>query len=475
MSSTVDFVCRSAQDAFDGAPLAGPPWTSDLLVGIADELESNRDRIVDVADQESRLGGQRLHGELSRTAGQLRAFATWAAHEYARVEVHDPPDATATPGPSPDLRRVNIPIGPVAVFAASNFPLAFGVAGGDAASALAAGNPVIARAHPLQIGTARAIGAVVSRALDVVGAPSAWFQLIADPGRIAGEELVRHPAIRAVGFTGSHSGGMALATIASRRSTPIPVYAEMGSINPLFITQRALEQKLETMASDLASSITLGVGQFCTKPGLIVIGNEELGARFVEVLAERLDNVEPKPMLSHSMTEAFHHGFDARASTEGVSAVLRPILDDHGNTGPGLLDMRSDQLLPGHICLDELFGPAAVIVRTERFEDVTGLLPGSLTATIHTADDEATEWKRLVRSLGRTAGRVIHNGYPTGVAVKPAMQHGGPYPSSNHDWATSVGVSAAQRFRRPVTFQSWPTDVTEDLRAAGLGGSGASG
>jgi NADP-dependent aldehyde dehydrogenase len=464
MSSYIDGVCRSASSAFDKAAIIGPPWTSDLLRSIARELEEDRDEVVSAADEESHLGVVRLQGELNRTIGQLEGFASWSSLEYGRVEVHDKADSGAMP-PTPDLQRLSIPIGPIAVFAASNFPLAFGVMGGDAASALAAGNPVVARAHPLQVRTALAVFAAVVRAIDSVGAPRSWFQLVDNPDQAAGEELVSHPAIRAVGFTGSHSGGMALALLASQRPVPIPVYAEMGSINPLFVTTGALMERRDALVAGLVGSITQGAGQFCTKPGLIVVPKGDSGDEFVRLLTDALRNVGPQIMLATSMMENFAEGFLIRSKCPGVMTTLEPVIDELHGVGAGMLEIEANRLTADHLCMEELFGPAAVVVRSDRFDQVVDMIPGSLTVTIHSAESERRERAELLRVVGRRAGRVVHNGFPTGVAVKAAMQHGGPFPASNHDWATSVGLASAQRFRRPLVFQSWP-ELWTDVRVS---------
>jgi acyl-CoA reductase-like NAD-dependent aldehyde dehydrogenase len=467
----IDRTCAAADTAFRAEPLIGPSWSPALLEAIAHRLEADRSAIVEIADRDSHLGATRLNGELTRTTDQLRQFAAATRLHYGHCDAHDPPDPAAAPSPTPDLKRIRVPIGPVAVFAASNFPLAFGVIGGDTASALAAGCPVIARAHPLQIATAQRLSASIKQGLETVGAPEKWFGLIDDPSRSAGETLVRHPAIEAVGFTGSFSGGTALAALAAQRARPIPVFAEMGSINPLFVTQGASSAPQSSALVDgLAASITLGAGQFCTKPGLIVLPETSDVDRLISELVARLTSIPPAQMLSEEMAEAFRTGFKDRSSLQGVTVLLALSDETAGaNQTPGLLEVEADALSATHMCLTELFGPAAVLTRTNDPQRIISLLPGSLTATVHSRQDERAERTELLRSLARRSGRVIHNGFPTGVAVKPAMHHGGPYPSTNHSWATSVGLSAVERFRRPVTLQSWPDSDFEEIIAASRG------
>ncbi len=466
----------------DGAVLAR------LLEAIADGLEALGDTLVDTAVRETGLGAGRITGERGRTCGQLRAFA-----EVARTGSHldlriDPADADRTP-PRPDLRRMQVPLGPVAVFGASNFPLAFSVPGGDTASALAAGCPVIAKAHPSHPATSQLAGQVIVDAVAAVGLPAGTFALLHGRDPAVSRTLVSAPGLAAVGFTGSQAVGRALYDLASGRDVPIPVYAEMGSLNPQVVTEAAIVERGEVLATELVGSITLGTGQFCTKPGLVFVPDSGAGRRFEQALAEAAGAVEPAPLLNRGIADGLAGRLAEVIGLAGVevaaggtvSAGARAaegsdIAADASDTAAGawaaptLLVTDAATFVATPSLNEECFGPAAIVVRVPSLEAMTALVPtldGSLTASIHGAVTDVDQLEALVDALTHRVGRVVWNQVPTGVAVSHAMHHGGPYPASTSARDTSVGSAAIARFVRPVVYQSTPQALLpEPLRDA---------
>ncbi|MFK3980817.1 aldehyde dehydrogenase (NADP(+)) [Micromonospora sp. NPDC050397] len=429
-----------------------------LLRGIADALDRSRDELVALADAESGLGPARLGGELTRTRVQLEFFAD-AVEEGSLLEaVVDPADPAALPAPRPDLRRMLVPIGPVAVFAASNFPFAFSVAGGDTASALAAGCPVVVKAHPGHPRLSVRTGEIVSAALTAAGAPDGSFAVV--HGTEAGRALVTHPAIRAVGFTGSEAGGRALLDLANGRPDPIPFYGELGSLNPTVVTPAAIAARGAEIAAGFVASLTMGAGQFCTKPGLLFVPREH---GLTPALLDALRATPVGPLLNARIRDGYTEISDALAAVPGVRSLTptgQPPQPGYRVPARLLAVAVPDLLARPQELLAECFGPAALLVE---YADETELLaalavlPGSLTATVHAelpADDELA--RRLVTLAAAGAGRVIWNGWPTGVAVTWAMQHGGPWPATTGSLHTSVGQTAARRFLRPVAYQGLP-------------------
>ncbi|MGK5740309.1 aldehyde dehydrogenase (NADP(+)) [Micromonospora sp. URMC 103] len=456
----VDRVVRAAAAAAPALHDRGR--RADLLRTAAALLEKSGEEIVATADAESALGAVRLTGELARTCYQLRAFADVVdAGTYLDIII-DHADPAAQPAPRPDLRRYKVPLGVVAVFAASNFPLAFSVPGGDTASALAAGCPVVVKAHPDHPATSALCAGILRSAAVEVGLPEDVVGLV--HGFEAGPELVRHPLVAAVGFTGSVRGGRALFDIASSRPRPIPFHGELGSLNPVVVSTRAAETRADEIAAGLAASYTLGMGQFCVKPGLVLLPEGPAGDAVVQAVVTAA--VPSGPMLDPRMREAFLAGVRSRAALPGVAEPLAA--DAAGDDGtplavrPGVLTVAASRLVDGgpyEELLEECFGPVTVVVRygstTER-DAVLGALPGNLTATVHLAADERDEAAAaLVAALSEIAGRVVVDGWPTGVTVAPAMQHGGPYPASTST-STSVGSTAVERWLRPVCYQNVP-------------------
>jgi len=419
------------------------------LEAIADALDARVGELVALADEESSLGVPRLTGEVARTTAQLRLFASVVREGSYLDATIDHADPAATP-PTPDLRRMMRPIGPVAVFSASNFPFAFSVAGGDTASALAVGCPVIVKAHPAHPRLSRLTAEIVTEALRRVDAPDGTFALV--EGVEAGSALVTSPVVEAVGFTGSLHGGRALFDLAVARPKPIPFYGELGSLNPVLVTPSAVSAEL---AAGLAASFTLGVGQFCTKPGIVFVPE---ASGFDRLLAEAVGAPRPATMLSPSLATAFADGLallQARATTL-VGAEQEP-----GSGTPVVLATTvADILASPDDLLVECFGPTTLLVRygsVDEALDAIALIGGSLTAALHATDDD--DIAGLAESLARISGRVLFGGWPTGVAVTWAQQHGGPWPSTTSPGHTSVGAAAVRRWIRPVAYQAAPSAV----------------
>jgi NADP-dependent aldehyde dehydrogenase len=446
----VDDAVAQAMTVMPALAAAGCAGRARLMLAIADELHADGDAIVELADRETALGLPRLRGELARTVHQLRLFADVLSEGgYLEVTI-DHADPDAAPAPRPDLRRMLVPVGPVAVYAASNFPLAFSVAGGDTTSALAAGCPVVVKVHSGHPHTSLRCGAAVRQGATVAGLPEDVLQLV--QGRSAGVALVRHDDIQAVGFTGSVEGGRALYDIAVSRPRPIPFYGELGSINPFVVTPAAAAERAEEIGRGLAGSFTLGLGQFCTKPGLAFVPDGEDGERLIQALVGAAAPVPGGRMLTPAIRDSFHAGADERAAQPGVRTVLAA----KGESKPRVLLTRAPTM--PDMLLDECFGPLVVVVEYNGSAQLSAALnrvPGSLTATIHCGQkDEIVA--TVVRQLIDKVGRMVFNGYPTGVAVTWAMHHGGPYPSSTFPHHTSVGATAIRRFLRPVAYQDAP-------------------
>ena len=456
-TAAVDVAVRAAHATLDA--LADRVTRAALLRAAADGVEARAAELIEAADAETALGVPRLTGELARVAYQFRFFADIVDDGAFLGVLVDRPDPSAAP-PRPELRRWKVPIGPVAVFAASNFPFAFSVPGGDTASALAAGCPVVVKAHPDHPQTSELAAATIREAAVKVGLPADVLTLI--HGYQAGIDLVRHPLISAVGFTGSIPGGRALFDLAAARPAPIPFYGELGSLNPVLVTERAAAARPDEIAAGLVASYTLGEGQFCTKPGLVLVPAGPAGDELTRTATETAATAAPGPLLDTRMREHFLAGFAARAAAPGVrtltAAAAEPTGDAPQAVRPGLLEVDAVNL-SGDL-LEECFGPVTVLVRyrdAADAEDVLARLGGNLTATLHAEADEPGAAAWLIR-LSRFAGRVVFGGWPTGVAVAPAMTHGGPYPATTSP-TTSVGGTAIDRWLRPVTFQTVPPEL----------------
>lgn len=435
---------------------ATPTERSRVLSAIAAALDSEVETVVATADRESGLGRGRLEGELARTTGQIRAFARYLETDAHMGRVDD----SVFDGES--LVRMEIPLGPVAVFEASNFPLAFATMGGDTVSALAAGCPVVVKAHPSHPETSETVARIASRVLNAAGLDGV-MSVLHGPSPQLGEALVMSPEIAAVGFTGSVQGGRALMDAASRRPIPIPVYAEMGSVNPLIVTEAAAAARAESIAQGFAGSLLLGGGQFCTKPGLLIAPDSAAGQRLVDRAAEAVTAAGDHVVLNERIQSQFVTGCEN--IRQAGTSLTETRASGSGYRVAGLLV----EIEPPVDDLEEVFGPAGLVVRYSTIDDLLALirsLPGALAAAVHAVDRDP-DGPAILAAISERVGRVVWNGYPTGVAVSPAMMHGGPYPASSDGRHTSVGLSAMRRFRRPIAFQGVPPGLLPDARRQG--------
>lgn len=456
----VDQAARAAAACAEDFAAMPPTQRAGFLRAAADEIEARADAITAAGVAETGLPEQRLIGERGRTVNQLRFFADWIEEgSWLGVRI-DHADPDRQPLPKPDLRTMRKALGPVAVFGASNFPLAFSVAGGDSASAWAAGCPVVHKAHSAHPRTAELVAEAVAAAAERTGMPAGVFSLLQGGSREAGGALVRHPQIKAVGFTGSIGGGRALFDQAVSRPEPIPFYGELGSTNPVFLLPHALETRPEATAEQWAASVTMGCGQFCTNPGVLVALKGAGVERFVETAKARLTDVAEAPMLNRRIAEGYAGGLARMAAEEGAIAVVAPRSDCqpcHGR--PALFRTTAKHWLASEVMKEEMFGPAALLIVCDdeaEMAEVARQQPGQLTATLQMEEADAEVAGRLRPVLEDRAGRLLVNGYPTGVEVSHAMVHGGPYPSSTNSATTSVGSLAIERFVRPVSYQNVP-------------------
>lgn len=436
--------------------------TGQFLNAVADEIEALGDQLLNVCDSETGLGLVRLTGERGRTCGQLRAFADLVIKgEWVQASI-DTAIPDRAPVPKPDLRRMMKSIGPVAVFGASNFPFAFSVAGGDTASALAAGNPVIVKGHPAHPATSELIARAIESAVEKCAMPRGVFSLLQGTGYELGTGLVSHPVVQAVGFTGSESGGRALMDIAAARPQPIPVFAEMGSINPLFVGPNTLETQAESIATGLSGSVCMGTGQFCTSPGLVVSVASET---FEAALKDKLSEAPRGYLLNPQIASSLQNALKRLNSLPHVECLNEAGFDDDSMTPPNqVFKTSAKDFLADKSLSEEVFGPVTLYVVCDNEVQMMAVaknLKGNLTASVH-ADEDIELAAKLYPLLEQKAGRVIYNGYPTGVEVCPSQQHGGPYPASSVSTATSVGVGAIVRFARFVAYQGTPDDLLPD-------------
>jgi alpha-ketoglutaric semialdehyde dehydrogenase len=438
----------------------GPEVLSAFLERIGEEIIAVGEKLISICAEETALSVDRLVGERARTVNQLKMFANLVREGSwvdARIDTALP---ERKPIPKPDLRRILIPLGPVAVFGASNFPLAFSVAGGDTASALAAGCPVVVKPHPGHPRTSALTAAAVLKAAKDCQMPDGAFAIIEENSVEIGLELVRHPLIKAVGFTGSTRAGRALFEAANSRPDPIPVFAEMGSLNPLFVLPGALENRWETIATGLAGSVALGTGQFCTKPGLVIAPASEAFDRFSSRLGEELAKAPKNRMLNETVSKRFEESLSKAREYIRVEGGAFLLVTDGKTFG-------EERALH-----EEIFGPATLLVKCENTEELLALaaeLEGQLTATIHSGPGDEGLSGSLLSVLQEKVGRIVWNGYPTGVEVSPSMHHGGPYPATTDSRFTSVGTAAIQRFARPVCYQGLPHELLpEELQNANL-------
>ena len=460
----VDRACRAAEAAAPALRNASPQSKARLLRAMAGQIIALGDDLVTRAVDETGLARPRIEAERGRTCNQLRMFAdlveegSWVDARIDRAQ----PDRQ--PIPKPDTRRMLIPIGPVVVFGASNFPLAFSVGGGDSASALAAGCPVVCKGHPAHPGTSELVARACDAAVRECGFAPGTFSLIQGSSVDVGVWLVTHPSIKAVGFTGSLKGGRALFDHAARRPEPIPVYAEMGSTNPVFVLPGALKERAQTIAHGFVGSVTLGVGQFCTKPGLLFVSDDPAGHLLIEQAAALLEAAPAGVMLHKGIRDNFRSAAAKLGADRGVIAKVAPKpTEEAACTQRAMMFCTTapDLLANPHLA-EEVFGPSTLAVTTSSREEVLAAaraLQGHLTATVHGTAQDLREWADLIDVLQTKVGRLILNGWPTGVEVTHAMQHGGPYPATTDPRVTSVGSAAILRWARPVCWQSFPNEA----------------
>ncbi|WFE76825.1 aldehyde dehydrogenase (NADP(+)) [Roseinatronobacter sp. S2] len=460
----VDRACKAAEDAFETYGYSARADRAAFLDAIADKIDARGDAITAMGCAESGLPEARLVGERGRTTGQLRLFAEHIRKGDYLDRRHDAALPDRQPAPRPELHMIQRPIGPVAVFGASNFPLAFSVGGGDTAAALAAGCPVVVKGHSAHPGTGELVGDAITAAAKSCGLHPGVFSLIQGGNREVGAALVTHPLIRAVGFTGSLGGGRALFDLCAQRADPIPFFGELGSVNPMFILPKALGARGADIAKGWAASLTMGAGQFCTNPGIAVVLEGPQADEFAATAKGALAGVGAQTMLTDGMAEAYRAGRDRVAASAGVREVLATSCDGRAAT-PYLYETTADAWLGNHALGEEVFGPLGLIIRARdegQMLDLARALQGQLTCTLHLDDGDTGLGQRLMPVLERKAGRILANGFPTGVEVADSMVHGGPYPASTNFGATSVGTLSIRRFLRPVCYQNLPAALRPD-------------
>jgi 2,5-dioxopentanoate dehydrogenase len=467
-SAEVDKAAKLAAEAFPVFGSLSGLEKAKFLRTIAAGIEANGVEIVERAHHETGLLEIRLKGELGRTSNQLRAFATlledgsWVG---ARIDTADP---ERKPLPKPDIRSMLKPLGPVVVFGASNLPLAFSVAGGDTASAFAAGNPVIVKAHPSHPGTSELVGQVIRESVKACGLPEGVFSLLFDAQIEVGSQLVTHPLVKAVGFTGSQAGGIALMKLASSRPVPIPCYAEMGSVNPVFILPGAMQAWQEAIATGLQASFTVNAGQFCTKPGLVFLPPVAETETFTAAMQAGVEAMQPQTLLNRGIAGKYAATVKARAGGSNLQLLATSAgIDASSPCAQPVTLYASDtaSYLKDHSLADEVFGPATVLMTYSSKEEMLAAaeaLEGHLTATIHGTEEDLAANRELVAVLESKVGRLIFNGFPTGVEVCHSMVHGGPFPATSDGRSTSVGTQAIFRFTRPFCYQQFPDSVLPD-------------
>ncbi|SES15747.1 NADP-dependent aldehyde dehydrogenase [Tranquillimonas rosea] len=454
----VDRAVKAAEEAFWTYGYASREERAKFLDTIADEIEARGEQITAIGTSETGLPEARLNGERGRTTGQLRMFAKHIRDGAYLDRRHDEALPDREPAPRPDLRTMQRPIGPVAVFGASNFPLAFSTAGGDTASALAAGCPVVVKGHGAHPGTGEIVAEAIHAAIQACGMPAGTFSLVQGGKRDVGQALVQHPLIKAVGFTGSLGGGRALYDLCAQRDEPIPFFGELGSVNPMFLLPEAVKARGAEIGKGWAGSLTMGAGQFCTNPGIAVVEKGAEGDAFVAAAKDALSAGGEQTMLTEGIAQAYR---DGRQRFEGRNAV-KPVLstESDGRTAtPNLYETDASAYLQDHALGEEVFGPLGLVVRVSGADEMAELaqgFEGQLTATLHMEDGDTDAAKRLMPIIERKAGRLLVNGFPTGVEVCDAMVHGGPYPASTNFGHTSVGTLAIRRFLRPVCYQNMP-------------------
>lgn len=460
----VDDAVQAAERAFESYGVTSRSTRAAFLRSIAKEIDARGDDLTDIAMAETGLPAARLEGERGRTCGQLRLFADHIENGAYLDKRHDAALPDRAPLPRPDLRMIQRTIGPVAVFGASNFPLAFSVAGGDTASALAAGCPVVVKGHPAHPGTSDIVAQAIDAARAAEGLDPGVFALLQGPGVDLGTALVLHPLIQAVGFTGSLAGGRALFDLCVQRPVPIPFFGELGSINPVFVLDAALNARGAEIAKGWAGSLTMGAGQFCTNPGLVVLQEGPDADAFIAAATDALTGAEAQVMLTSGIVDAYGRGVKTFKAVPGVQHSVEGAAGPRDAT-PSVFQTDARTFLVNPDLAHEVFGPSGLIVTVANDAERMALaraFQGQLTATLQMDDADAAGAEPLLRVLERKAGRILVNGFPTGVEVSDTMVHGGPYPASTNFGATSVGTMAIRRFLRPVCYQNLPDALMDD-------------
>lgn len=458
----VEEALLKADEAFQEYSLMSDQKRADFLIAVSEELATVQDAIYDIYIKESGLSLARAKVEMKRTLFQLESFAEYIlSGNWRRVSIdHAIPDRI--PSPKPELRKTNIPLGPVVVFGSSNFPLAYSTAGGDTASALAAGCPVIVKGHPMHAGTGELVAAAINRAAKRTGMPDGVFSNLNSVGYELGTMLVSDSRVKAVGFTGSLSGGRALFDLANKRPVPIPVFAEMGSTNPVLISAESIKNRSGEIAKLYADSITQGTGQFCTNPGLLFAMDCDELSNFTNALAKEINTIQATAMLHPQIKEKFMAGRTNAMDVSGVS-VLTEETEVAVNYGEKtLLMVDGKTFLENPELHHEVFGPLSIIVKCTDHEELNRIVSqinGQLTGTVILENNELDKYRKTIHLLRQKVGRIIFNGVPTGVEVCPSMTHGGPYPATTDSRFTAVGVNSIYRWLRPITYQNFPKEL----------------
>lgn len=465
-SDEINEAVQLASEAFKTLRTISGQQKAKFLNAIADEILALDDTLIQTYCSETGLPEGRAKGERGRTIGQLRMFAELVA-DGAWVEATiDTAQPKRQPMPKSDLRKMLIPLGPVVVFGASNFPLAYSTAGGDTAAAFAAGCPVIVKSHPMHAGTGELVASAIVKAIEKTDMPNGIFSNLNSSGIEVGTQLVKHPKVKAVGFTGSIKGGRALYDLAAQREEPIPVFAEMGSINPVIMLPKALQSRGESLAKTYASSITLGTGQFCTNPGLLLGIKSETLSGFIQNLSDEIIKIEPSCMLHPNIIGAYENNKQNVTSQSNLSVVADYDSEVQTNYArQTITTVEGKTFLDNPTLHQEVFGPFSMVVQCEdvkQLEQIISQLEGQLTGTIIAEQGEASNYSEVVSALQNRVGRIIFNGVPTGVEVCPSMTHGGPYPASTDSRFTAVGIHSIKRWVRPFSYQNWPNNLLPD-------------
>lgn len=468
-SEEIELALTLASSAFEEFRSVSGAKKAAFLNTIADEILALGDELITMYCSESGLPQGRAQGERGRTIGQLKSFANLVAEGSWVDATIDTAQPDREPMPRSDIRKMLIPLGPVVVFGASNFPLAFSTAGGDTAAALAAGCPVLVKSHPMHAGTGELVSSAIIKAAEKTGMPNGVFSNLNSSGIEVGQQLVSHPSVKAVGFTGSIKGGRALLDLAAKREEPIPVLTEMGSINPVVVLPKALDNRNREIAKTYAGSITLGAGQFCTNPGLLLGIKGEGLTSFINYLASEIQEINPTCMLHPNINKGYQANKEKVTSQDNVELVANYTEETKDNyAAQAIVKVSGTNFLKNNTLHLEVFGPFSMVVECDSKEELATVianLEGQLTGTVISDDNEISDYKKVIAALQNRVGRIIFNGVPTGVEVCESMVHGGPYPASSDSRFSAVGVSSIKRWVRPFSFQDWPNNLLpEELK-----------